>query len=211
MADTTPARDPSDTLTIAGKSYGSRLILGTGKYPTFPMTRDALAAAEVDLVTVAVRRVSLEPGKESLLDYIDRDKYTLLPNTAGCFNAEDAVRAARLAREAGLSELVKLEVLSDPKTLLPDPIATLQACETLLKEDFTVFAYTSDDPIMARYLAEAGVHCVMPLGSPIGSGNGILNPNNIRIILDECAKTNTPVVVDAGVGTASDAVIAMEL
>lgn len=205
------APDPSNRLTIAGRTYGSRLILGTGKYPTFAMTRDALAAAEVDLVTVAVRRVSLAPGQESLLDYIDRDRYTLLPNTAGCFNAADAVRAARLAREAGLSELVKLEVLSDPTTLLPDPLETLKACEVLLKDGFTVFAYTSDDPIMARYLAQAGVHCVMPLGSPIGSGNGILNPNNIRIILDECAKTNTPVIVDAGVGTASDAVIAMEL
>lgn len=205
--------DPSDRLTVAGVTYGSRLILGTGKYQSFAVTRDALAAAGCDLVTVAVRRISLErkveTKGESLLDFIDRARHTLLPNTAGCFNAADAVRTARLAREALDTPLVKLEVLSDPKTLLPDPIETLAAAATLLAEGFTVFAYTSDDPIMARRLARLGVHCVMPLGAPIGSGQGILNPNNIRIILDECGAT--PVVVDAGVGTASDAVIAMEL
>lgn len=207
MPPSTP--DPADRLTVAGVTYRSRLILGTGKYPSFAITRDALAAAGCDLVTVAVRRVSLGGEGESLLDYIDRDRHTLLPNTAGCFNAADAVRTARLAREALDTPLVKLEVLSDPRTLLPEPIETLAAAETLLAEGFTVFAYTSDDPIMARRLAKAGVHCVMPLGAPIGSGQGILNPNNIRIILDECG--TTPVVVDAGVGTASDAVIAMEL
>lgn len=206
-----PAPDSEDRLTIAGRTYRSRLILGTGKYPSFELTAQALAASGCDLVTVAVRRVNLDRHAPSLLDHIDLARHTLLPNTAGCYTAEDAVRAARLAREAGLSDLVKLEVLADPQTLLPDPLETLAAARTLVAEGFTVLAYTSDDPIVARRLAEAGVACVMPLGSPIGSGQGILNPGNLAAILADCRTRGVPVVVDAGVGTASDVAIAMEL
>ncbi|MCI0341914.1 MAG: thiazole synthase [Planctomycetales bacterium] len=189
-------------------------MLGTGKYATFELMAAALEASGCDLVTVAVRRVNLSgpSGKEpSLLDFVDRKRHTLLPNTAGCYNAVDAVRAARLGREAGLSDLVKLEVLGDPKSLLPDPLETLEATKVLVKEGFQVWAYTSDDPIMARKLADAGAACVMPLGAPIGSGQGILNPNNILLIRDECSRLGVPMVVDAGVGTASDVAVAMEL
>ncbi len=206
-----PRPDPEDCLTVAGRTYRSRLILGTGKYATFELMARALEASACDLVTVAVRRVNLSGKEPSLLDFVDRKRHTLLPNTAGCYNATDAVRAARLGREAGLSELVKLEVLGDPRSLLPDPLETLEATKTLVKEGFQVWAYTSDDPIMARKLADAGAACVMPLGAPIGSGQGILNPNNILIIREECTRLGVPMVVDAGVGTASDVSIAMEL
>ncbi len=168
---------------------------------------EALEASGTELVTVAVRRVKINES-ESLLDYIDTKKYTILPNTAGCFSADEAIRVARLARETGMSDMVKLEVLSDEKTLLPDPIETLKATTVLVKEGFTVLVYTSDDPVIARKLEDAGATCVMPAGSPIGSGQGVLNKNNIRIIL-ESAKV--PIIVDAGVGTASDVAIAMEL
>lgn len=169
----------------------------------------ALDASGTVCVTVAVRRAKLgAPKGESLLDHIDRNRYSLLPNTAGCYTADDAVRTAQLAREAGLSEIIKLEVLGDEKTLLPDPLATLEAAKILVKDGFKVFVYTSDDPILARRLEDAGVAAVMPAGSPIGSGQGILNPQNIRIIVENA---KIPVIVDAGVGTASDVAIAMEL
>ena len=188
--------------------FASRLFLGTGKYATFPLMAEALEASGCEVVTVAVRRIELDTSKESMLNYIDQDKYTLLPNTAGCFSAEDAVRTARLAREALGLDWVKLEVLSNPETLLPDPIETLRALRTLVKEDFTVLCYTSDDPVMAKRLEEAGAASVMPLGSQIGCGQGILNPLNIEIIIENA---KTPIIVDAGVGTASDVAIAMEL
>lgn len=187
----------------------SRLFLGTGKYPTLEIMRDALEASGCHAVTVAVRRVEMgQKHAEALLDYIDPKKYVILPNTAGCFSAEDAVRSARLAREALDVDWVKLEVLADKKTLLPDPLGTLEATKILAKEGFTVLCYTSDDPVMARRIEEAGAASVMPAGSPIGSGQGILNPNNIRIILETI---KVPVIVDAGVGTASDVTLAMEL
>lgn len=188
--------------------FASRLFLGTGKYATFPLMAEALEASGCEVVTVAVRRIELDTSKESLLNYIDQDKYTLLPNTAGCFSAEDAVRTARLSREALGLDWVKLEVLADQKTLLPDPIETLEALKVLVKEGFTVLAYTSDDPVMAKRLEEAGATSVMPLGSPIGSGQGVLNPMNIEIILEQAG---VPIIVDAGVGTASDVAVAMEL
>jgi thiazole synthase len=198
-----------ELLQLGPYSFRSRLFVGTGKYATFPLMAEALAASGCEVVTVAIRRVDLsEQGKESLLDYIDRDRYTILPNTAGCFNAEDACRTARLAREVLDVEWVKLEVLGDKQTLLPDPVETLAACRTLVKEGFTVLTYTSDDPIMAQRLEDAGSTSVMPAGSPIGSGQGVLNPSNIRIILE---KLTVPVIVDAGVGTASDVSVAMEL
>ena len=187
----------------------SRLFLGTGKYPDLEVMRKALDASGCQVVTVAVRRVEMgQKHAEKLLDYIDPKKYILLPNTAGCFSAEDAVRSARLAREALEVDWVKLEVLADKKTLLPEPLGTLEACKTLVKDGFSVLCYTSDDPIMAKRIEEAGATAVMPAGSPIGSGQGILNPNNIRIILETL---KAPVIVDAGVGTASDVCIAMEL
>ncbi len=187
----------------------SRLILGTGKYPSLEIMRDALEASGCHAVTVAVRRVEMgQKHAEQLMDYIDTDKYLILPNTAGCFTAEDAVRSARLAREALEVDWVKLEVLSDKKTLLPDPLGTLQATETLAKDGFQVLCYTSDDPVMAKRIEEAGATSVMPAGSPIGSGQGVLNPNNIRIILET---VKVPVILDAGVGTASDVALAMEL
>ena len=199
----------SDTLKIGKHEFKSRLIVGTGKYATFPLMAEALEASGADMVTVAVRRVNLtDRSKESLLDYIDRKRYTILPNTAGCYSADDAIRAARLAREVGLSDLIKIEVLGDEKTLLPDPLETLKATEVLVKDGFTVLTYTSDDPIMAKRLESAGATSVMPAGAPIGSGQGILNRNNILIILETL---KVPVIVDAGVGTASDAAVAMEL
>ncbi len=187
----------------------SRLILGTGKYADLEVMREAFEVTGVDMVTVAIRRVNLGQSSEpTLLDYIDSEKITILPNTAGCYSAEDAVRTAHLAREFGFSDLIKLEVLADEKTLLPDPVDTLEALKTLVKEDFTVLAYTSDDPVMAKRLEDEGAAVVMPLGSPIGSGQGILNPQNISIILE---RAGVPIIVDAGVGTASDTSIAMEL
>ncbi|MBW7899751.1 MAG: thiazole synthase [Candidatus Brocadia sapporoensis] len=187
--------------------FTSRLFVGTGKYPSMEIMKDALAASEAEVVTVAVRRVKINETT-SLLDYIDTRKYKILPNTAGCYSAEEAIRTARLAREAGLSDMIKLEVLGDERTLLPDPVETLKATEILVREGFAVLVYTSDDPIIARRLENAGATSVMPAGAPIGSGQGILNKNNIQIILES---VKVPVIVDAGVGTASDVSIAMEL
>jgi len=198
-----------DALVLGGRSFRSRLIVGTGKYSTFPLMKEALEKAEAEVVTVAVRRVNLgDRSGESLLDYIDTSRFSILPNTAGCYTAEEAVRTAHLAREAGFSDWVKLEVIGDEKTLFPDTEALVRATKTLVKDGFIVLPYTNDDPIVARRLEEAGAAAVMPLGAPIGSGMGIQNPSNIRIILES---VSVPVVVDAGVGTASDASVAMEL
>ncbi len=198
-----------DRLVIRGIEFNSRLWVGTGKYKDFEQTAKAIEASGADVVTVAVRRVNItDRNSPSLLDYIDPKRYKILPNTAGCYTVEDALRYARLAREAGVSDLIKLEVIGDEKTLFPDVIGLLRATEILAKEGFIVFPYTNDDPIMAKRLEDAGAAAVMPLGAPIGSGLGIRNPYNIKIIL-EFAKV--PVIVDAGVGTASDATIAMEL
>ena len=187
----------------------SRLLVGTGKYASFEETREALEISGTQCVTVAVRRVNLDSkAGPSLLDFIDRSRYTILPNTAGCFDAKTAVRTAELAREILGTKLVKLEVLGDPKTLLPDPVGTLEATRELVKQGFDVLVYTSDDPRLGVRLEELGVKSVMPAGSPIGSGQGILNPNTIRILLE---LVRVPVIVDAGVGTASDVAIAMEL
>jgi thiazole synthase len=194
---------------LAGKTFGSRLIVGTGKYPDFKTMQQCHQETGTELVTVAVRRLDLKAqGEGSMLNWIDRAKITLLPNTAGCYTADDAVRTCHLAEELGLSKWVKLEVLGDEKTLFPDVEQTLQAARRLVKEGFTVLPYTSDDPITARKLEDAGCAAVMPLAAPIGSGLGIRNPHNLRLIL-EAAKV--PVIVDAGVGTASDAAVAMEL
>ncbi len=203
-----------DTPLVVGKyTLQSRLIVGTGKYASFGLMQQCLDASGTDCVTVAVRRVKLDgPKEENLLSFLDESRYRILPNTAGCFTAQDAIRTAHLSREALNTDLVKLEVLSDPKTLLPDPLGTLAASEQLVKEGFTVLVYTSDDPVMARHLAGVGVASVMPAGSPIGSGQGVLNPNNLRIILETVRdEFRIPVIVDAGVGTASDVAIAMEL
>ena len=198
-----------DLLTIAGKSFRSRLIVGTGKYSSNAVMMRAHEASGAQMVTVAVRRVNIaDRSKASLLDYIDTDKYLLLPNTAGCYTADDAIRTARLGREAGLSNWVKLEVIGDEKTLFPDNEALFEATRVLVSEDFVVLPYTNDDPISCRKLEDAGAAAVMPLGAPIGSGLGIQNPNNIAIIKKFAG---VPVIVDAGVGTASDATIAMEL
>lgn len=194
---------------LGNQTLRSRLLLGTGKYASLEVMREALEASGCQVVTVAVRRVEMGQNEAArILDFIDQKKYLILPNTAGCFSAEDACRAARLAREGLGVEWVKLEVLSDKKTLLPEPLGTLDAARTLVKEGFQVLCYTTDDPVMARRLEEVGVTSVMPAGSPIGSGQGILNPNNIRIILET---VKVPVIVDAGVGTASDVCHAMEL
>jgi thiazole synthase len=199
----------SDELVIAGRKFKSRLLIGTGKYATFEQTREALDKSGAEIVTVAVRRINIsDRSKESLLDYIDTDRYTLLPNTAGCYTAEDAIRTARLGREAGLSDMVKLEVIGDDKTLFPDNEGLIEAAKVLIKEGFVVMPYTNDDPIVCKKLEDIGCAVVMPLAAPIGSGLGIRNPYNIRIILEH---SNVPVIVDAGVGTASDAAIAMEL
>jgi thiazole synthase len=198
-----------DKLIIAGREFTSRLMVGTGKYADFQQMVRAIEVSGAEIITVAVRRVNIaDRSKESLLDHIDLKKYTLLPNTAGCYTAEDAIRTCRLAREAGLSDFVKLEVLGDENTLFPDNEELLKAARVLVKEGFTVLPYTTDDPIVCRKLEEIGCAAVMPLGAPIGSGLGIRNPFNIRIILDT---VRVPVIVDAGVGTASDAAIAMEL
>ncbi len=227
----------SDLLTIAGRTFSSRLIVGTGKYTSNAVMMKAHEASGAEVVTVAVRRVNLAgrlradgPGErrelsgdragasgdgapravtqESLLDYIDASRYFILPNTAGCYTAEEAVRTARLGREAGLSNWVKLEVIGDERTLFPDNGALVDATRALVKEGFVVLPYTNDDPVVCRKLEDAGAAAVMPLGAPIGSGLGIQNPNNIRIIREFA---RVPVIVDAGVGTASDAVVAMEL
>jgi len=200
---------PGDTpLQIGSRQFESRLFVGTGKYADHRQMRAAVEASGTEVVTVAVRRIDLTGAAGSLLDQLDTERITLLPNTAGCFCADDALRTARLAREALGSELIKLEVLADKQTLLPDPIETLAACETLVGEGFTVLAYTSDDPVVARRLQDLGVAAVMPLGAPIGSGMGILNPANIVAIKNAAG---VPVIVDAGVGTASDVSVAMEL
>ena len=207
-------------LQIGPHMFRSRLLVGTGKYATLELMRDCLAATGTEVVTVAVRRERLTDKQgRSLIDFLDLDRYTILPNTAGCFSAEDALRTARLGREllSGLNnpgaDWIKLEVLADTRTLLPDPVATLQATEVLVKEGFHVLVYTSDDPVMARHLKAAGAASVMPAGSPIGSGQGVLNPNNIRIILEDLKRDDPdyPVIIDAGVGTASDVAAAMEL
>ncbi len=194
---------------IAGRTFGSRLIVGTGKYPSNAVMAQAHAAAGADMVTVAVRRVNLsDRSRESLLDYIDTDRIFILPNTAGCYTADEAIRTARLGREAGLSNWVKLEVIGDERTRCPDNEALLEATRVLVSEGFVVLPYTNDDPIACRKLEDAGAAAVMPLGAPIGSGLGIQNVNNMRIIR-EIARV--PVIIDAGVGTASDAALAMEL
>ena len=209
----------ADPLVIAGKTFRSRLIVGTGKYPSPQVMTDAHLASGTEMVTVAVRRVKLpgraaaspeqaERAEGSLLDAIDRERIFILPNTAGCYTAEDAIRTARLGREVGLSNWVKLEVIGDERTLFPDNVALLEATRVLVAEGFVVLPYTNDDPVVCRKLEEAGAAAVMPLGAPIGSGLGIQNPNNIRIIRESA---RVPVIVDAGVGTASDAAIAMEL
>ena len=215
-----PAVIPGESLLIGTHRITSRLLVGTGKYSTLEMMRGCLEASGAEIVTVAVRRERLfDREGRNLLDYLDPRRYTILPNTAGCFSAEDALRTARLGRELLLglenpgADWVKLEVLADTRTLLPDPVATLEATRILVKEGFQVLCYTSDDPVMARRLKEVGATSVMPAGSPIGSGQGVLNPNNIRIILEDLKQGDPdyPVIVDAGVGTASDVTIAMEL
>ena len=198
-----------DTFTIADRTFSSRLIVGTGKYSSPALMVKAHEASGAEMITVAVRRVNIsDRTKESLLDYIDTSKYFLLPNTAGCYTAEEAVRTARLGREAGLSNWVKLEVIGDERTLFPDNEALLEATRALVREGFIVLPYTNDDPVVCRKLEEAGAAAVMPAGAPIGSGLGIQNPNNISIIREFA---HVPVIVDAGVGTASDAALAMEL
>ena len=201
----------NDSLVIAGKSYGSRLLVGTGKYKDFAETREAIDASGAEIVTVAIRRTNIgqNPDEPSLLETLPPEQFTILPNTAGCFTADDAVRTLRLARELldGHS-LVKLEVLGDADTLFPNMPETLKAAETLVKDGFDVMVYCSDDPIQARMLEDIGCSAIMPLASLIGSGMGILNPWNLRLIIDQC---KVPVIVDAGVGTASDAAVAMEL
>lgn len=199
----------SDPFVIAGKTFESRLIIGTGKYTSPSVMVQAHTASGADMVTVAVRRVNIaDRSQESLLDYIDPAKYFLLPNTAGCYTAEEAIRTARLGREAGLSNWVKLEVIGDERTLFPDTAALIEATHVLVREGFVVLPYTNDDPIAARKLEDAGAAAVMPLGAPIGSGLGIQNVNNLLIIRESAG---VPVIVDAGVGTASHAAVAMEL
>jgi thiazole synthase len=207
MAHPGPSTD--DTYELAGKRFRSRLIVGTGKYADFEQTRQAVEASGAEMVTVAVRRVNItKSDRENLLDYLSPEKYTILPNTAGCHTTEEAVRTARLAREAGVGHFVKLEVIGDERTLMPDLAATLEASRILVREGFAVFPYVTDDPVTCLRLQEIGCAAVMPLAAPIGSGLGIRNPTNIRIILEQA---RVPVIVDAGVGTASDAAVAMEL
>src|SRR3981189_3469260 len=197
-----------EPLVIAGKAFQSRLIVGTGKYKDGAETRRAIEASGTEMVTVAVRRVNLDRSKDSLLDHIDPKKYFLLPNTAGCYTADDAIRAARLGREVGLSDWVKIEVIGDERTLYPDVQATIEATRVLVKEGFTVLPYTSDDIVVAKRLLDAGASAIMPLGAPIGSGLGIQNATNIRILREMIA--GVPLILDAGVGTASDAPLALE-
>lgn len=214
------ASSTDSTLVLGSHRLTSRLIVGTGKYTTFELMRECLEISEASVITVAVRRERLvDAAGRNILDFIDLDKYTILPNTAGCFTAEDAVRTARLGREILASvgnpgaSWIKLEVLGDKKTLLPDPVATLEATRELVADGFEVLCYTTDDPITARRLKDAGATSVMPAGSPIGSGQGVLNPNNIRICLEYLKENDPdyPVIIDAGVGTASDVAFAMEL
>ena len=198
-----------DLFKLADKNYKSRLIVGTGKYKDFRETQRAIEASGAEIVTVAVRRVNItDTSKENLLDYLDPKKYTILPNTAGCYTADEAVRTCRLARAAGVGKMVKLEVIGDERTLFPDIPATLVAARLLIQEGFIVLPYVNDDPVTAKKLQEMGCAAVMPLAAPIGSGLGIRNPYNIRIILEHA---KVPVIVDAGVGIASDAAIAMEM
>src|SRR6516164_11661347 len=200
----------SDQLVIAGRAFNSRLIVGTGKYRSLPEMARAHAASRADLITVAVRRVNLtDKSKESLLDYIDREKIFILPDTAGCYSADEAIRTAMLAREVGLSNWIKLEVIGDQQTLFPDTEQLIAATKALVKEGFVVLPYTNDDLIAARKLIDAGAAAVMPLAAPIGSGLGVQNPANLRILRELI--TGVPMIVDAGVGTASDAAVAMEL
>jgi thiazole synthase len=199
----------NDVFKLGDKTYRSRLIVGTGKYKDFAETKKAIEASGAEIVTVAVRRVNItDPNKENLLDFLDPKKYTILPNTAGCYTADDAVRTCRLARAAGVGNMVKLEVIGDERTLFPDIPATLEAAQILINEGFVVLPYIHDDPVTAKKLQEMGCAAVMPLAAPIGSGLGIRNPYNIRIILEHAT---VPVIVDAGVGTASDAAVAMEM
>lgn len=199
----------NDRLVIAEREFKSRLWVGTGKYKDFVETQKAIEVSGADVVTVAVRRVNItDRKKENLLDYVDPKKYTILPNTAGCYTVEDAVRYARLARAAGVSDLVKLEVIGDEQTLFPDTAGLIEAAKILIREGFIVLPYTNDDPIVAQKLVDIGCPAVMPLAAPIGSGLGVRNPYNLKIILEN---TKVPVIVDAGVGTASDATYAMEL
>ncbi len=200
----------NDSLVIAGRTFRSRLIVGTGKYRSFPEMARAHEASGAEMVTVAVRRVNLtDRSKESLLDYVDRNKFFILPNTAGCYSADEAIRTARLGREVGLSNWVKLEVIGDQQTLFPDTEELVSATRVLVKEGFVVMPYTNDDLVVARKLIDAGAAAVMPLGAPIGSGMGIQNHANLRILRERI--TEVPLIVDAGVGTASDAAVAMEL
>ena len=198
-----------DSLVIAGRNFTSRLLIGTGKYKDGPQTRAAIEASGAEMVTVAVRRVNLDRTSDSLLDFIDPSRYFLLPNTAGCYTAEEAIRAARLAREVGLSDWVKIEVIGDLPTLYPDIQATVEATRVLVKEGFTVLPYTSDDIVFAKRLIDVGAAAVMPLGAPIGTGIGLSNPTSLRMMRELI--TEVPLVVDAGLGTASDAALAMEL
>jgi len=204
-----PKDDSKDPLVIGDRTFSSRLIVGTGKYKDFAETRRAIETSGAEMVTVAVRRVNItDPGQENLLDYLPLDQYTILPNTAGCFTADEAIRTAMLAREAGVGNLVKVEVLGDEKTLFPDVPATLEASEKLVREGFVVLPYITDDPITCRKLEDMGCAAVMPLAAPIGSGLGIRNPYNLRIIVEQA---NVPVIVDAGVGCASDTAKVFEL
>ncbi|HEX3698777.1 MAG TPA: sulfur carrier protein ThiS [Polyangia bacterium] len=206
-----PARDKGaddDPLVIGGRTFHSRLLVGTGKYRSIEEGREAILRSGAEIVTVALRRVDFTPGKPNVLSSVDRARHTLLPNTAGCYTADEAVRTCRLARELGMADLVKLEVIGDQQTLFPDGPATLEAAKILVKEGFTVLPYCMDDPILAQKLEDVGCAAVMPLAAPIGSGLGIRNPYNIRIILE---RAKVPIIVDAGVGTASDAAVAMEL
>lgn len=196
-------------LRIGPYEFSSRLLLGTGKFPDFDVQRRAVEVSETEILTFAVRRMNIyDPTQPNFLEQLDLQKYKLLPNTAGASTAEEAVRIARLARASGLCDMIKVEVIADMKTLLPDPIATLEATKILVEDGFTVLPYTNDDPVLARHLQEAGAHAVMPGASPIGSGQGILNPLNLSIIIEEAT---VPIIIDAGIGTPSDAVIAMEL
>jgi thiazole synthase len=197
-----------DSWVLGGRTFASRIIVGTGKFASLDQTREALAASGAEMVTVALRRIDFSHPGPTLLDAIDRSRYTLLPNTAGCYSAEDAVRVCRLARELGMDEFVKLEVIGDPKTLFPDNAATVEAARTLVAEGFQVLPYCGDDLVTCKRLVDAGCLAVMPLAAPIGSGLGIRNPHNIRLIIEN---VSVPVIVDAGVGTASDAAVAMEL
>lgn len=196
-------------LKIGSKEFGSRLLLGTGKFPDFQMQKEAVEASETEILTFSVRRMNIfAPEQPNFLEMLDVDRYTLLPNTAGATNAEEAVRIARLAKASGVCDMVKVEVIGDQKTLLPDPVETLKASEMLLEEGFIVLAYTSDDVLLAKRLQQLGVHAVMPGASPIGSGLGIVNPLNLSLIIEQA---DVPIIVDAGIGSPADAALAMEL